>query len=359
MKIVTAIYLNCRPDLRDEWLTVGMEAEELVESSLQEHALKSLVRFYHTKHYPSQITHETYGTLNHRRSHSAAGTGPASASHANGAFPVSPSSHHVRHSSSSSNGDGDLFPPNRSHPPSSSSAHHHAGSFPDELADSWQHEYEDVLDDVFGTSDIHTSGDAFGSDWGPLASSLNGLDIHGHGRWSFDDRSDEGEFTDGESVVSSIGTIGELGEDARLGDDEAVEDEEEGEVGDGEDFERAGEGRDEEAEKNGEDENKNNWEVSHGYASYAAGMFSTAHCRFLLQHMSPSTLLAMPRSPVALMHRRSSSGGSPLRPVMQGNGVDGPQSEDIALEDEEEVGPVPMTGAGGGGVDEVEYMFGV
>lgn len=27
MKVITAIYLNCRPDLRDEWLT-GNEMEE-------------------------------------------------------------------------------------------------------------------------------------------------------------------------------------------------------------------------------------------------------------------------------------------------------------------------------------------
>lgn len=35
MKIVTAIYLNIRPDLRDEWLTVGVEPEELAESGVR------------------------------------------------------------------------------------------------------------------------------------------------------------------------------------------------------------------------------------------------------------------------------------------------------------------------------------
>ena len=76
--------------------------------------------------------------------------------------------------------------------------------------------------------------------------------------------------------------------------------------------------------------------------------------------MSQTTLQAMPRSPTGL-RRRSSSGGSPLRPVMQGNGVDGPQSDEMVLEDEEEMGPVPKGpgGMGGGGVDEVEFLFGV
>jgi len=31
MKVITSIYLNCRPDLRDEWLT-GNEAEDAVEA---------------------------------------------------------------------------------------------------------------------------------------------------------------------------------------------------------------------------------------------------------------------------------------------------------------------------------------
>lgn len=34
MKIVTAIYLNCRPDLRDEWLVSVMEKDELEESNV-------------------------------------------------------------------------------------------------------------------------------------------------------------------------------------------------------------------------------------------------------------------------------------------------------------------------------------
>lgn len=33
MKVITAIYLNCRPDLRDEWLT-GMDVDVDIEESL-------------------------------------------------------------------------------------------------------------------------------------------------------------------------------------------------------------------------------------------------------------------------------------------------------------------------------------
>jgi hypothetical protein len=46
MKIVTAIYLNCRPDLRDEWLTAGMEQDELDESNvslLPSHRIRRLI----------------------------------------------------------------------------------------------------------------------------------------------------------------------------------------------------------------------------------------------------------------------------------------------------------------------------
>ncbi|GAA5842352.1 hypothetical protein JCM9279_005355 [Rhodotorula babjevae] len=51
MKVITAIYLHCRPDLRDEWLA-GVDVDADVEDSLpHEQALRSLVRFFNTKHY--------------------------------------------------------------------------------------------------------------------------------------------------------------------------------------------------------------------------------------------------------------------------------------------------------------------
>lgn len=33
MQVITAIYLNCRPDLRDEWLS-GNEADDLAEAQV-------------------------------------------------------------------------------------------------------------------------------------------------------------------------------------------------------------------------------------------------------------------------------------------------------------------------------------
>jgi hypothetical protein len=44
MKVITAIYLNCRPDLRDEWLT-GSEIEDAGDALAQETALRHLVKF--------------------------------------------------------------------------------------------------------------------------------------------------------------------------------------------------------------------------------------------------------------------------------------------------------------------------
>ena len=62
MQVITAIYLNCRPDLRDEWLT-GIEVDDLYDAQVsrglelslgglilphvqsQEQALRHLVKF--------------------------------------------------------------------------------------------------------------------------------------------------------------------------------------------------------------------------------------------------------------------------------------------------------------------------
>lgn len=61
MQVITSVYLNCRPDLRDEWLT-GIEVDDVAESQVrltwcarparlipfaqaQEQALRHLVKF--------------------------------------------------------------------------------------------------------------------------------------------------------------------------------------------------------------------------------------------------------------------------------------------------------------------------
>ena len=44
MKLITAIYLNCRPDLRDEWLT-ATEIDDINDAVAQETMLRQLVKF--------------------------------------------------------------------------------------------------------------------------------------------------------------------------------------------------------------------------------------------------------------------------------------------------------------------------
>lgn len=219
--------------------------------------------------------------------------------------------------------------------------------------DSWQHEYDDVLDDVFASEDAGADGEGGGlhSGWGPLSHALAGLNLEGGGSmghsldgWRFLD----GEFSDSES---SIGSIGELGDDARFGSGDNASEEDE----DGED---RGEGEDDGGEA-GTDENVNNWEVSDSevlFLLWAGSSEYLIHLTCFSQHLSNATLSAMPRSPTH-HPRRSSSGGSPLRPVMKGNGVDAPEPDEEPIEDEEEeAGPMPRgPGAGeGGSVDEVE-----
>jgi hypothetical protein len=61
------------------------------------------------------------------------------------------------------------------------------------------------------------------------------------------------------------------------------------------------------------------------------------------EHMSPTTLKLLPKSPTD--RRRSSSGGSPLRPVMglaQLGGPDGDDLDDVFAEDEDLPGPMPI-----------------
>lgn len=49
MKVITSIYLNCRPELRDEWLS-GTEVEDVGDAHAQEQALRMLVKFCEFDH---------------------------------------------------------------------------------------------------------------------------------------------------------------------------------------------------------------------------------------------------------------------------------------------------------------------
>ncbi|GAA6059340.1 hypothetical protein JCM10212_003238 [Sporobolomyces blumeae] len=118
MKVITAIYLHVRPDLRDEWLS-GVDVDADVEESLpHEQALRSLVRFFNTKHYgrfaPSlhrrSSSHQSHPNGDFHNGHSAPPIGSA---------PLSPSLAHDAFGGNGGLAGGsamaeDVFPPTRS-----------------------------------------------------------------------------------------------------------------------------------------------------------------------------------------------------------------------------------------------------
>ncbi|EFX05791.1 pheromone-dependent cell cycle arrest protein [Grosmannia clavigera kw1407] len=58
MRVITAVYLHCRPELRDEWLA-GSDVEGDVESSLPlEQALRSLTHWFNVRRYPDKMAAE-------------------------------------------------------------------------------------------------------------------------------------------------------------------------------------------------------------------------------------------------------------------------------------------------------------
>ena len=58
MRIITLIYLHCRPTLRDDWL-VGSDVDADVEASLpEEQTLRTLIRFYNASRFPPRARHD-------------------------------------------------------------------------------------------------------------------------------------------------------------------------------------------------------------------------------------------------------------------------------------------------------------
>ncbi|KZP00033.1 hypothetical protein CALVIDRAFT_510034 [Calocera viscosa TUFC12733] len=299
MKVITSIYLNCRPELRDEWLT-GNEVDDVTDALAQEQALRSLVKFYNTKRYVSGQP-QTAPALAppHRRSMSQTGVPTIDG------LSAGPELTNLSRTGPST--DADVFPPMRSR---ASDPSIFLPYIPEDTA--FEEEYEDYLSDL--------SDDGYQDGWGsplnrsPVSSphderpptkaasawqqlSTGGLDV-----------------ADGISDSESIVSIGELGDDARTN------------AADSSQIILA-------------DENVNQWE-----------------------HLSPKTLSALPKSP-GTHPRRSSSGGTSLRPVLP-FGLDDGSAIDIE-EDEPELGPIkkgseaPFAAQEGGkGVDEVEYMYG-
>jgi hypothetical protein len=59
MRVITAVYLHCRPELRDDWLA-GSDVDAEVEEALPlEQALRALTHWHNIKRYPDQMGADT------------------------------------------------------------------------------------------------------------------------------------------------------------------------------------------------------------------------------------------------------------------------------------------------------------
>jgi hypothetical protein len=333
MKVITSIYLNCRPDLRDEWLT-GTEVDDVSDAQVR------LVDFAYMKCAltwvdftgprastspsrevlcvtlrASQVPVLTCRTDNNKRYGSVAlQQAPAHrrtasiSQHFEGLLP-GPDMPLVRPIGTPNVVEADVFPPLRAQAQDPSS------NFLPFIAEdiAFEEEYEEYLSDLNG-------GDHSWADGNHSAA--------GSSAWS---RLPElaADLVDGISDSESVVSIGELGDDARL--DAAAEGEPSA------------------------DANVNNWEVR----MFVVGERLDTEMSF--QAMSPKTMAALPKSPAG--PRRSSQGGN-LRPVipLDLDDADGSAVEDDVEEELPEPGPMPRSpgtfATPGGGVDEVEYAYG-
>ncbi|KAF9247001.1 hypothetical protein BU15DRAFT_84575 [Melanogaster broomeanus] len=187
MKVITSIYLNCRPDLRDEWLT-GNEVDDVSDAQAQEQALRHLVKFYNNKRYGTQAANQHAQA--HRRS--------VSISHnLEGLPPGLDLGNMIRPLGTPNVVEADVFPPPRSQAPDPSIFLPYTT---EDLA--FEDEYEEYLSDL-GWSDEQTSG--------PPLPSMNASASAWHRLPEFVTNLTE-DISDSESVVS----IGDLGDDTRL-----------------------------------------------------------------------------------------------------------------------------------------------
>ncbi|KJA24554.1 hypothetical protein HYPSUDRAFT_136073 [Hypholoma sublateritium FD-334 SS-4] len=143
MKVITAIYLNCRPDLRDEWLA-GIEPDDAGEAQAQEQALRHLVKFYNTKRYGPAANPNQQSPI-HRRS--------GSMSQMDGLHSDPALSSLIRPIGTPNVVDSDVFPPARSRAPDHSLF---LPFIPEDIA--FEEEYEEYLSDL-GWADDQISAD--------------------------------------------------------------------------------------------------------------------------------------------------------------------------------------------------------
>uniref|UniRef100_A0A8H7XWJ5 N1221-domain-containing protein n=1 Tax=Psilocybe cubensis TaxID=181762 RepID=A0A8H7XWJ5_PSICU len=186
MKVITSIYLNCRPDLRDEWLA-GVEPDDAGDAQAQEQALRHLVKFYNTKRYGPAAMAGQQSPI-HRR------TGSMSQMEGLHADPALSSL--IRPLGTPNVVDSDVFPPVRSRAPDQSLF---LPFIPEDIA--FEEEYEEYLSDL-GWSEEQTaasmeSGSGGTSAWHRLPNFVT-------------------EFGDGISDSESVVSIGDLGDESRL-----------------------------------------------------------------------------------------------------------------------------------------------
>lgn len=63
MRVITAVYLHCRPELRDEWLA-GSDIDAEVEEALPlEQALRSITHWFNVRRYPDEMATEVRDAL--------------------------------------------------------------------------------------------------------------------------------------------------------------------------------------------------------------------------------------------------------------------------------------------------------
>ncbi|KAG5352526.1 hypothetical protein C0989_001839 [Termitomyces sp. Mn162] len=206
MKVITSIYLNCRPDLRDEWLT-GSEVDDATDAQAQELALRHLVKFYNNKRYGPAAASSQHGPL-HRKSGSVS-------HHIEGLPPGPELANIIRPLGTPNTVDSDVFPPARAQAPDTSIF---LPYITEDIA--FEEEYEEYLSDMGWSESESVTTD------GPL---FPGGTSAWHRLPAF-----ASEMVDGISDSESIVSIGDLG-DARLDT-----------------------GRDD--DRDGVDENLNNWE---------------------------------------------------------------------------------------------------
>ena len=67
MRIITAIYLYCRPELRDDWLAGSAVEAEVEEALPREQALRGLTHWWHLKHYKNSMAIEEQAIMEEER----------------------------------------------------------------------------------------------------------------------------------------------------------------------------------------------------------------------------------------------------------------------------------------------------